>query len=305
MSQRNVISSRRKNVVTRQCNSWLETLRFPPSPLRDMHSDAAGIVGSSSDSRAGSPHRGVYDNKRKAPLKSERRTKLREREAVATVMYSPWEASRMESISVKDLWKLTCEGDDYVAYHSELCADSTTGGPYRVGVGLSRNAAVLAKAIERLQTDNIKAVMKHEKLALVLEEAERLLPHLQILDFGKGSENNDGATTLRSVRRWGTDSKTSHTAEEIKAAVSAVHEWLQQQQSPLRGILSIMAGGGLFYSAYAAELTMRGWVQFGGATKDVAENAATTRGLKNQNPTTENAAASSDAAGIVSQDTEH
>ena len=265
-----------------------------------MYADAAGIVGHSSGSRPESPSRGGgSDNKRKAPLRNERRTKLREREAVATVMYSPWEASRVETISVKDLWKLSCEGDDYVAYHSELCADSTTGGPYRVGVGLSRNAAVLAKAIERLQTDNIRAVLDDEKLAAVMDEADRLMPHLRVLDFGKGSETNDGATTLRSVRRWGAETKVSHTAEEIKAAVSVVHEWLNKKHSPLRGMLSILAGGGLFYSAYAAELTLRGWVQFGGATVNVAENAATTRGLKNQNPTTENAAASSDAAGIV------
>ena len=274
---------------------------YLPQPFCDMPSDAADIVGPSPGSRPGSPNRGdASDFKRKAPLRGERRTKLREREAVATVMYSPWEASRVETLSIKDLWKLSCEGDDYVAYHSELCADSSTGGPYRVGVGLSRNAAVLAKAIERLQTDNMKAVLDDHKLALVLGEAEQLLPHLQILDFGKGSENSDGATTLRAVRKWGTDSKTSHTAEEIKAAACAVHEWLQKKQSPLRGLLSVLSGGGLFYSAYAAELTMRGWVQFGGATAEIAEKAALERGLKNQALTTGDAAASSDAAGILS-----
>ena len=200
-----------------------------------------------------------------SPFVKLRRSKIGVRHrTVAAVMYRPFEASGLETISISRLWTLARRGDGHVAHPSELCADPEMGLDV-VGRGLGRHATVIGKAIERLQTDDVKALLDSDKMASVLFEAHQLLPHLRILECC--NEGYDG---------------TRRTVEEIGAAVRAVHEWLQRERSPLRGLLSILSAGGLFYSASVTDLTLRGWVQFGNGTLETAKIAAQARGLANR-----------------------
>lgn len=260
-------------------------------------SDAAGITAPAP--HAGSPPRGRLGAKRRAPPeKHERRVKLREDESVAKMLFNPWDCSRLDNVTPKELWDHVAQGDEWIMFHTELAAQEASGGAYRVGVGLSRSAGVLIKCLERLESENVRLIMDGDKLDRALVEARDLLPHLRVLNFGKGSETTENASYLKTWRKQAVDARASHTEAEIKDAAKNLHAWLAKEQTPLRGILSILAGGGLFFAGYAAELTLRGWVKGGGATEATAQAAALARGLAGATGARSSGAASSDAAGI-------
>ena len=184
----------------------------------------------------------------------------------------------------KDLWSYIASGTKYIQYHSELAAksehvDFEGGDDYRVGVGLSRHAGLLVNMIERLRTDvYLRAILDKDAYKKAMTEGLALLPHLQTLNFGKGSvhrgeQENVG---LRGLRKRGRDDELKEFPSEadIDAAVVEVFAWLERSQSPLRGLLVVLSAGGLPYAAMAGERTLRAWIQGGNATSERAQVAA-------------------------------
>ena len=106
-----------------------------------------------------------------------------------------------------------------------------------------------------LQSENFAAVLKPEDRKQALDEAELLKPHLEVLNFGKGSEKEATTGTLSQLkRRKITAAAAAPSQEAVKAAADAVHTWLQKDMSPLRAMLSILAGSGAIWSAHVAKM---------------------------------------------------
>jgi hypothetical protein len=183
-----------------------------------------------------------------------------------------------------ELWGYISAGTKYIAYHSELAArleDHTTrpAWAYRVGVGLSRHAGLLVNLIERLRTDKaLIALLAEQPLRNATVEADALFPHLQVLNFGKGSafRAEQEHAGLRSLKRRGREEERRHFSSEaqIDEAVTALFAWLTKPQSALRGLLLVLAASGLPYAAMVGERTLISWIQGGGATVEKAKEAA-------------------------------
>jgi len=262
-------------------------------------SDAAGLLLSS---RASSPAPDDRKTgmKRKIPERSERRVKLRDEESVAKLLFQPWEKSILADLDPPQLWKHAKEGDDFVAFHTELAATEESGGPYRVGVGLSRCAGILKKAIAELRSPNVRALIADLHWKSMDEDAKTIEAALDVLDFGKGSQATaEARVSLKSLRRAPVAVGPQRTEAEMREAAEELHAWLSKEATPLRAMLFVLAGGGLFFAAHAAEKTLRGWVG-SGATKEVAAAAAVARGTGTSAGSggTSAGAASSDAAGL-------
>ena len=183
----------------------------------------------------------------------------------------------------KDLWSYIASGTKYIEYHSEPAAqsqhvDSQHAWDYRVGVGLSRHAGLLVNMIERLRADlYFKATLDKDAYKKAMTEAMGLLPHLQTLNFGKGSVHRGEPENvgLRGLRKRARDDERKEFPSEgdIDAAVVEVFAWLERPQSALRGLLVVLSAGGLPYAAMAGERTLRAWIQCGNATAERAQVA--------------------------------
>ena len=110
-------------------------------------------------------------------------------------------------------------------------------------------------------------------------EAKALEPYLSILNAGKGSEESAEAPTgFAGLRKsMGSSQKPPPDARAVEAAAENFHAWLSKDQSPLRGVLYLLSGAGVFFAAHAAEKTARGWVLHKPASKDDAIRAAKAR----------------------------
>ena len=174
------------------------------------------------------------------------------------------------------LWEAAAQGSQWAKTHTNLAG----GSEYRVGVGLSQTAQALAVAIRRLQSDsNIKTVLMKEVQKKAMAEATALLPHLDLLNRGKGSEEPHSgkakgvsfAKLKASVQPRGGGGASAGAAgsggaaarpkdDDVAAAAKALHAWLSKPKCPLRALLSILAGGGAFWTAYTFEKVARAGV---------------------------------------------
>ena len=134
----------------------------------------------------------------------------------------------------------------------------------------------------------------HYKNAMT--EAGALLPHLEILKAGKGSENDTGGRgSIKDLKRKRADDRPCATAGRITVAAEAFHDWLSQENSALRGMLMLLAGDGAFWSGYAAEKTARSAIKQKLITKqEIVEYA-----IKRARTDRIEPSASSDASGLL------
>ena len=88
-----------------------------------------------------------------------------------------------------------------------------------------------------------------------------LTPPLQVLNAGKGGKGDGQEESFSALKRRRTDAPpvVSVTPEKISAAAAALHAWLSLEKSPLRAILAILGGEGVFFAAHVAERVARGW----------------------------------------------
>jgi hypothetical protein len=137
-----------------------------------------------------------------------------------------------------------------------------TGGVYRIGVGLSRTAEAMISAIQRLKEPKYKKLLDKDLYKAALDEASQLLPVLEIINAGKGTEGGGEAPTgFAALRRLQFQEKVEGPSPAArKKAAAAFYEYLKKESTPLRGMLALLSGGGIFYSGAVAEKTARAWI---------------------------------------------
>ena len=90
------------------------------------------------------------------------------------------------------------------------------------------------------------------------EDARSIEGSLDVLDFGEGSQvATDARLSLKSLRRTPVDAAVQHTEAEIKAAAVQLHVWPSKPATALWAMPSILAGGGSFFAANAAEMSQQ------------------------------------------------
>jgi hypothetical protein len=180
-----------------------------------------------------------------------KRVRLKTYDLVPAQALNSMGVSRVESISLDNLYDMVRAGNKAVAYFSEL-ADKD---PARIGVGISRMAQVMIAFIDRLKSDVAKKVLNEKLLKECMEEADTLREHLMKLDGGMRHEG--GSKSLK----YGLDKTKVVSAAEVSAAAEKVHDWLFTKESKLRAVLSFMSGGGIFYVAACHEKTARAFAK--------------------------------------------
>jgi hypothetical protein len=220
-----------------------------------------------------------------------RRVQLYPWDHAATQLFEPLGRSVVTDAGTDAVWKAAATGTKAAKFNTLLAADQTDD-PWRVGAGLSATAQVLVGAIEELKAPMPAQLMgKSEAYKKAVEEGDSLMPHLQILDFGKGSqkENPESGSfqSLKKKMRFTPSQapKRTPTKQELQVASEALHKWLSLPTSALRGVLAVLAGKGTFYSAHVFEKVARGMVECKPATKEDFLAALVVRAGTNKDPT--------------------
>ena len=122
-------------------------------------------------------------------------------------------------------------------FHTNLAAGINTGGPFRVGIGLSQIAELLLAAIEHLKNDNaIKQVIVEKHFKASLDEAKDLEQDLQILNTGQGSQKTDatalGFNRFRAAAAAQSGSGRNFSDDDVRKAARKFHEWLSKEKTP-------------------------------------------------------------------------
>ena len=212
----------------------------------------------------------------------ERRQKLKAYDSVAHQQLNPFGFGLGKVMSVEDCWKAAAEGNHRCMFHTNLAAGINTGGPFRVGIGLSQISESLLAAIEHLKNDNaIKQVIVEKHLKAALDEAKDLEQDLQIWNAGKGSQKTDatalGFNRFRAAAAAQSGSGRNFSDDDVRKAARKFHEWLSKEKTPLRALLAIMGAHGVFYAAQVNEKVARGWVHHKPASVEAAQEAAIAR----------------------------
>ena len=220
---------------------------------------------------------------------AERREKLFAWESVASQTLNPYGPSALIKKPLPTFWTAIANGNKGAMYHSELAAKGDDAeADYRIGVGLSRVAGTISAGIAVLERPEYRQLLKEDLLRKALAEGETLKPHLAILDAGKGSNSTSGQG-FSSLKKQSA-SNVARTNAEIERAVAAIVEWVSKPESALRTMLNYLSGDGAFFSAFAAERTLRGCVHCKPATAEDLSRAARAR-LSGSAPASSSAAA--------------
>ena len=236
-------------------------------PGRNDSAGGAGLFDGSPSPKRGAPAGGD----------GERRTKLRRYATVAAQALNPYGVSSVEHASCADLWGVCTEGHKAAHFLTELAATDATGGDMRAGIGISKTAQVLVAAIETLKLDVNKKWIAEEPYAKAIAEADELLPHLNVLNCGTSGIGERRSKGFASMGGGRNDRAPASDAAATGAAAAALHKWLAKDRTPLRGMLGLLSGGGVFYAAAVAEKTARAWLHCKPASEEQAVRAAQAR----------------------------
>ena len=243
--------------------------------------EAAGLFGAAGGDAATGAAAAARGAKHQKTDKDEKRVMLRPWDTAAAQVLNPYGRSSVIDMSQAELWKAVAEGSAKARFHTELAATTETGGNYRVGIGLSRMAGTYLANIEELRKSDVARLLKQEPLQLALAEAEHLEPSLKILYAGKGSQfmADSAAIGFGRVRQERSKQKDGpkHSQEEVEKAAADMHAFLSKPTSPLRAIMSILSGGGVFYAGNVIDKVGRAWVAHKPAGVDDAKTAAVAR----------------------------
>eukprot|EP00959_Pyramimonas_sp_CCMP1952_P326883 6842705-Pyramimonas_sp.AAC.1 len=186
-----------------------------------------------------------------------KRHQLKNVDTVATKLLDPYGVSLLDEIDLEALWTVVSKGDHYAKFYSELAAsDLNCPDPvYRVGIGLSRFAQTLETAIETwLRQDELRAMMLPKVVEKIDKEANLLLPHMKVLNIGKGgpTTQKDTLSALKKERASNAPTKAPPETPALEAAGAKLLEFLALgTKSNLGMALSNLSTGGIFYSASA------------------------------------------------------
>ena len=133
----------------------------------------------------------------------EKRIQLKPWDRVAKQALDPKGVSSVEECSYEDLWDVCTKGHKKVHYFTELAADEGTGGPEKVGIGLSITAETMLAAIGKFKEPHNKKWIVEKHYEKAMREADELMPHLQILNCGSAGTGKAPAASFKSLEKKG------------------------------------------------------------------------------------------------------
>ena len=205
---------------------------------------------------------------------SDKRKLLRRYDHLAVQALNPFGVSDLDKATLSQLWEVIKNGNKTTSYFAEW-ADSTA---YRKGIAVSRLAEVLEKTIEVLKDPKFKELLNKTIMEEALKEATILSAHLANLNGGKSSQ------TERKVTMSTLGKKDGPTKPQSAVEISAkyLYDWLAQETSTLRGLISFLSQGGVFFAAHCAEKGARSYVKCGGEKQEDFVAAAVARLCKKE-----------------------
>jgi len=241
-------------------NSLLQSLPPSNSLLHIVTMSAAATSGIFGDAAA---------PKKKEP--KEKRHQLTKYDTVACKALDPYAVGILDDVSLPSLWKIVKKGDKFCKLFSELAGDSSNSPDpaIRVAVGISRYAEIMCNVITEWKGhEDLRKILKPEKVDLVDKEAEALLPHMQRLNFGKrdSKDPEDSFSTLKEAKRRKLDKGNvgggSSSGTQLEASIGAMFDFLEQgTASDLRMVISLLSTGGVFFAAQSMDKTARAWLE--------------------------------------------
>ena len=200
----------------------------------------------------------------------EKRRKLRHYDLLPAQLLNSMGSSGVETVGLPQLWRSMCAGNKVCESFSELCFEE----PDRRGVGISRFAEVMSATIDRLLgSPHYAAVIKQELWVLAKAEADQLLPALRALHAGRGVAD----VSSLSIRSVAYQRPIVAQPGDLTDHVDTVRAWLNKQVSPLRSVICLLSGGGLFYVAQCHEKGVRSWLHSGHGDRDAMLRAVQAR----------------------------
>lgn len=116
-------------------------------------------------------------------------------------------------------------------------------------------AEVLDKVGGAIDAQEVGYVVKDDVLERARKELNALRPYLRVLNGGKYRAPESGVSIFNMAQP---SAAGGHQPEqEVEQAAAKLYEWLSAPAGPLRGLIGIMAMGGVFYAAMSAEKTAR------------------------------------------------
>ena len=216
-----------------------------------------------------------------------KRHQLKNLDTAAAKLLDPYGVSLLDDVDLETLWGVISKGDHYAKFFSELAAsESNCPDPvYRVGIGVSRFAQTLETAIETwLAQDELRAMMLPAVVKRIDLEANALLPHVKVLNIGKGGPTNQKGDTLSKLKAQRA-SKDPPKAPPAQGALETAAEKLLEflglgTKSNLGMALSNLSTGGIFYSASAQIKTARAWAAHAEKTGSAVDKAYVVKCIK-------------------------
>ena len=149
----------------------------------------------------------------------------------------------------------SCKGHEHCARFTEYAIDD----PNYQGFALARSMKSLHLAISAAIGTEAQDLLDAKVFAAIKQEADPLLPHIHTLCGGQMKKEQ---TKLNAFKAPAIEEKAA------KQAATAVYQWLNKPDSPLRAALKFLSKGGVFYSGFANEKTTRAWLSCTSVTEE-------------------------------------
>lgn len=201
-----------------------------------MKSDFDGLGGMDEEEQAGEP--------------KPKRMKLKTWDLMPAQSLNSMGLSNIEGMTFDQIRKAASKGNKQVFAFSEF-ADKD---PKRQGIAVSRLAAVLSIAFDRLYDKNTELLIKEKLYAAAKKEAEPLRKACTVLNGG--TKGMSESVSLRYAKSY-----ASKTEEEVQQAAKVLYDWLVLERSSLRSVLAVLSGAGIWYVAQCHEKTARAFVE--------------------------------------------
>jgi hypothetical protein len=195
------------------------------------------------------------------------RTMIKNCDSVAAKCLDPWGCSVLKDLSLEKVWEQAKRGDDYCKYNTNLAADDSNGGDFRVGIGISQVCEVMSNAIHELKNnEDLQKCIAKNVYDKAMAEATALLPHLDRLNAGKTEfkvkeESWGGIKKRRKMDAGAATPSKQSTGQELDESAEQLFTWVAKgTDSNLRMLIQIIGAGGVFYSANASDKVLRSFV---------------------------------------------
>jgi hypothetical protein len=187
----------------------------------------------------------------------EKRRKLKGYDLMPGQILNTMGQSGISNIDFSSLVGAMQQGNKAAAFFSELCDED----PGRKGVAISRLAEVWLLVGQKLKEPIYKAHVKKETYDKVITEFDTMKSHFEEC-MGKGISMDDKAVTVGRIA-YSSGAEEGRDAGKVKAAAEKIYEWLKKKESPMRGLVTMLSAGGLFYVGQVHEKCHRAYVKSG------------------------------------------